>query len=158
MSILDRFSADQLDELEMLLEERKTSESRKKVDYTRMTDHERWEINKTRDPQTHYLQHVEYPKTIYTMKDGHPFWVTVQDSKAEARIRAEYPGEWANSPLAFGIETAPSNGSGIMPQQMMINPVEKKDWEDKGMKPEAFGQAAAAATEKRGPGRPRKTA
>ena len=158
MSILDGMSAAQLDELKLLLDERMEKVGGKKVDYTKMTDMERWEINKTRDPQTYYREHIEYPKTIYTMKDGQIFWVTVASKVAEDQVKIDYPYTWANSPLAFGVETAPSSGNGVTPTAMILNPVEKRDWEDGGLKPEAFGQAAAAAVDKRGPGRPRKVA
>lgn len=157
MSILDRFSEDQLNELEQLLLERSKTEARKRVDYNNMTDMQRWEVNKTLTPATHYHEHVEYPKTIYAMKEEKLFWVTVKDKASDEKMRADYPYKWGNSPLDFGFETAPSNGLGVTPMELVLTP-QAKDWEDKGMKPEAFGQAAAAQIEKRGPGRPKKVA
>jgi hypothetical protein len=158
MSKLDEFSEE---ELAALLQEIRRKRTGRKVDWDNMSDQERQNVNKTLQPMTNKMEHIEFPKMLYGMNNGQLVCATVGNYREEDILREKYAYDWRNSPLAHGIETAPESGHGVTPMPFTVvkttNPQEA-ELNRTGLTPEMFAAQAVNAVEiqKRKRGRPPK--
>jgi hypothetical protein len=152
--LLKTLSPEQLDALSDLINTRRMEGSSKKIDYTRMTDRERWEANKTLQPVTPMVPYQEYPCMLYGRRDGQLVSIAVDDAAHEEAIREKFDYGWKRSIAEHGIETCPSSGDGINP--VSIQQVSGVPDLPPGLAPADFAAGLIRSQEKNKGGRPRK--
>src|SRR5277367_4670535 len=85
-----------------------TKSSRKKVDYTNMSDVQRKRLNANIEPVENALW-TEYPKWQYGQIDGQVVGTLVENKKELDKLHADHPkAEWKDLLRDWGIETCPS--------------------------------------------------
>ena len=81
----------------------------RKIDWDNMTDEERASYNRTIDPQTHYKQHIEYPKYIYGRRGTQIVRMLVKsEDEEQAQRDGEPDAHWELSMRDHGLITCPS--------------------------------------------------
>jgi len=86
-----------------------TKSSRKKVDYTNMTDTQRKRLNANIEPVGDSPLWTEFPKWQYGNVNGQIVGTLVEDEKELKKLHADHPdAKWKDLLRDWGIETCPS--------------------------------------------------